>query len=184
LSIDVAEDSRPEQVLLQGKDIVVFGEGFKHGETYSYVTLPVQSEEDILSITPAHLTSDGKAVLVVNALLRSSQSSGKADKLPVRQALLVYKLVSGKVTRIFSAETGRQLGDRKVIGTVRFLPAAGGGSEIELLPGRAVGWTERSYPYPPDTEAVGGLEPLLLPWGPIPSRRVAMRNGKFTLVSP
>lgn len=184
LSIDVAEDSRPEQVLLQGKDIVVFGEGFKHGETYSYVTLPVQSEEDILSITPAHLTSDGKAVLVVNALLRSSQSSGKADKLAVRQALLVYKLVSGKVTRIFSAETGRQLGDRKVIGTVRFLPAAGGGSEIELLPGRAVGWTERSYPYPPDTEAVGGLEPLLLPWGPIPSRRFATRNGKFTLVSP
>lgn len=184
LSADVAEDARPEQILLQGKDIVIFGEGFKHGETYSYVTLPVQGEDDILSIAPAHLTDDGKAVLVVHALLRSSQSSGKPDKLPVRQALLIYKLLGGKVTRVFSAETGRQLGDRRILGTVRFLPRAGGGSEIELLPGRAVGWTERSYPYPADTEAAGGLEPLLLPWGPIASRRFAMRNGKFTLVSP
>lgn len=183
LSVDVAEDARAEEVLLQGKDLVVFGEGFKHGETYSYVTLPVRDEKDILSLTTANLTSDGKAALVVSALLRAPTSGGKESKMPVRQALLVYKLIGGKLARIFSAETGRQLGEKRVLGGVRFLPRAGGGSDIELLPGRGVGWSERNYPYPADTEASAGLEPLLLPWGVSAPRRYTFRDGKFVLAS-
>lgn len=183
LSVDVAEDGRAEEVLLQGKDIVVFGEGFKHGETYSYVTLPVKDEKDIVSLTTANLTGDGKAALIVNALLRAPTTGGKESKMPVRQALLVYKLVGGRLVRIFSAETGRLLGEKRVLGSVRFLPSQSGGSDIELLPGRAVGWTERSYPYPADTDATAGLEPLLLPWGADRARRYTFRNGKFELSS-
>jgi hypothetical protein len=41
---------------------------------------------------------------------------------------------------------------------------------IELRPGKAVGWTEKTYPFPEDTTAAGGLEPLLLPWSETSSR--------------
>ena len=37
--------------------------------------------------------------------------------------------------------------------------------EIELASDRAVEWTEKTYPFNQDTGPVGGIEPLILPWG-------------------
>jgi hypothetical protein len=65
--------------------------------------------------------------------------------------------------RLFGAETGRSVGKNQVLGAVSF-SSGGGPARIELRPSRAIGWTEDSYPFPPDTTAAGGLEPLLLPW--------------------
>jgi hypothetical protein len=36
---------------------------------------------------------------------------------------------------------------------------------IELAPGKFTGWTEKTYPFNQDISAVGGYEPLLIPWG-------------------
>src|SRR5688572_32431336 len=44
---------------------------------------------------------------------------------------------------------------------------------IELRPGRAQGWSEKTYPFPEDTTTAGGLEPLLLPWSSASPRRYA-----------
>jgi CRISPR/Cas system-associated protein Cas5 (RAMP superfamily) len=41
-----------------------------------------------------------------------------------------------------------------------------------------VGWTEKTYPFPPDTTAAGGLEPLLLPWSG-GSRKYAFDGSTF-----
>ncbi|MGC4087004.1 MAG: hypothetical protein QM756_03705 [Polyangiaceae bacterium] len=68
------------------------------------------------------------------------------------------------MVRVFAAETGRSLGKNQVLGAVAFEPGGKGGVRIELRPGRALGWTESSYPFPQDTTTAGGLEPLLLPW--------------------
>ncbi len=64
-----------------------------------------------------------------------------------------------------------------MLGSVEFAPGERGSTRIELRPGHAVGWTEKTYPFPPDTTTAGGLEPLLLPWGS-PSPRRYKWDGK------
>ncbi len=92
----------------------------------------------------------------------------------------MYKVQDGALARIFAAETGRASKGKRVLGSALFVPS-GRGVAIELRPLRAIGWTENSYPFPEDTTAAGGLEPLLLPWSSRPSRRYVFRSGTFAL---
>jgi hypothetical protein len=160
---DVIGDRRTERVLVHKKDIVVFGKGFRGGTSYAYITIGVADPKDILDVTARDLTGDGKAEIVVRGVLHAKASKELGGDVVERDALFVYKVTDGGIHRIFAAETGRALGDDRIIGTVAFRPAQQGLS-IVLGPGRAVGWTEKDYPFPVDTTAAGGLEPLALPW--------------------
>ena len=55
------------------------------------------------------------------------------------------------------------------------MPLAGPGT-----PGRATGWTEKSYPWAQDTPGNGSLEPLLLPWGGVKSVRYSWDGTQFS----
>jgi len=160
---DVAGDSAPERVVVHDKDIVVFGKGFRSGTSYTFITVGVSDPKDILDATARDLTGDGKAEIVVRAVMRTKASKELGGDVIDRHALLVYGVSGDKLVRVFAAETGRSLGKNQVLGAVAFEPS-GKGVRIELRPGRAIGWTENSYPFPQDTTTAGGLEPLLLPW--------------------
>jgi hypothetical protein len=82
-----------------------------------------------------------------------------------REVMLVYSVTPQGIARVFGVETGRGFGGNRVQGTLAFLQGARG-LDIEVRPGRAFGFTERTYPFNQDRSKVGGLEPLLLPWGP------------------
>ena len=160
---DVSGDSTPERVLIHKMDIVVFGKGFRGGQSYAFITAGVGEPKDILDATASDLTGDGKAEIIVHAVLRAKASKALGGDIVERHALLVYGVRGDTVVRLFGAETGRSVGKNQILGAVNF-SQAGGSTRIELRPSRAVGWTEDSYPFPPDTTAAGGLEPLLLPW--------------------
>jgi hypothetical protein len=160
---DVAGDSGPERVIVHDKDIVVFGKGFRAGTSYSFITVGVSDPKDILDATARDLTGDGKAEIVVRAVMRAKASKELGGDTIDRHALLVYGIKDDRLVRVFAAETGRSLGKNQILGTVAFERAAKG-MRIELRPGRAIGWTESSYPFPPDSTTAGGLEPLPLPW--------------------
>lgn len=160
---DVAGDSGPERVLIHGKDMVVFGKGFREGSSYAFISLGVAEPKDILDVTARDLTGDGKAEIIVRAVLHAKASKALGGDTVDRHALMIYGVQGDALVRVFGAETGRALGKDQIIGAVSFTPARRG-FEIELRPSRAVGWTEQTYPFPPDTTAAGGLEPLLLPW--------------------
>ncbi|HET9934352.1 MAG TPA: hypothetical protein VFQ35_26800, partial [Polyangiaceae bacterium] len=160
---DVAGDSAPERVLIHDKDVVVFGKGFRSGTSYAFITLGVSDPKDIRDATARDLTGDGKAEIIVRAVMRAKASKELGGETIDRHALLVYSVSGDKLVRVFAAETGRSLGKNQVTGSVAFEPS-GKAVRIELRPGRAVGWTESSYPFPQDTTPAGGLEPLLLPW--------------------
>lgn len=177
---DVVEDEQPERVLLHGKDLVVFGKGFRKGLTYTFITVGVKEPEHILDVTARDLTGDGKAEIIVRGLLEAQASKELGGDTVQREALYVYKVIGERLTRIFAAETGRALGKKRVVGAVAFVPN-GSGVDITLRPARAVGWTERDYPFPEDTHPAGGLEPLLLPWGTQKARTYSFRNGAFEL---
>jgi hypothetical protein len=160
---DVVGDATPERVLIQQKDIVVFGKGFRGGASYAFITVGVVDPKDILDATASDLTGDGKAEVIVRAVLRAKASKALGGDMVDRHALLIYGIRGDTLVRLFGAETGRSVGKNQIVGAVSF-SSSGGKTRIELRPARAIGWTEESYPFPADTTAAGGLEPLLLPW--------------------
>jgi hypothetical protein len=176
---DVAGDSGPERVLIHDRDLVVFGKGFRSGTSYGFITVGVADGKDIVDATARDLTGDGKAEILVRGVLHAKASKGLGGGTVDRYGLFVYSVQGDGVVRVFAAETGRAVDDKRVLGSVAFVPGARGAHQIELRPGRAVGWTEKTYPFPEDTTAAGGLEPLLLPWGNGTARRYKYSGSAF-----
>lgn len=175
---NVAGDETPERVLVHGKDLVVFGKKFKDGTSYVYTTIGVKDPKDILDVTARDVTGDGTADVIVRALLHAQASKAMGGKVVTRHALFIYDVQQHVIIRIFAAETGRSLEGNTILGHVRFTPV-GRALWIDLLPGRAIGWTEKTYPFPEDRTPYGGLEPLLLPWSTNEPRRYGFRGGEF-----
>jgi hypothetical protein len=179
-AIDAAGDARKERVLVHGKDLVVFGKGFQGGSSYVYLTIGVEDPADIVQATAFDVTGDGKAEVIVYGQVRAKASKGLGGGVIQRQTIFVYQIRETGIKRVFSAETGRASGDKFILGSIAFKPKKGS-SVIELGPGRAVGWTEKTYPFPPDRFPYGGFEPLLLPWTDLPARRYVYDGNEFTL---
>jgi hypothetical protein len=175
---DVAADKQNERVLIHGKDVVAFGKGFKGGTSYVYLSVGVEEPNDILGVTALDLTADGKAEVIVRAVIRAKASKNLGGKVITRHAVFVYGITEGGVYRIFAAETGRSLDGNAILGQIAFVPADKG-YEIQLRPGAAVGWTQDNYPFPPDRFPYGGLEPLLLPWTDMNNRVYFYDGDKF-----
>ena len=158
LAVDVAADGGPERVLLHDRDIVVFGKGYKAGTGYAYLTLQqFASAGDILEMSARDVTGDGKAEILIKGAMHVSGPGG--DKVD-REIMLVFQVTNEGIRRVFAAEIARAMGRKRINGQVRL-----SGGSIELAPGNAVEWTASTYPFTQDSGPVGGLEPLLLPWG-------------------
>lgn len=177
---DVAGDRGTERVLVHGKDLVVFGKGFRQGLSYAFITVGVTDPKDIVDVTARDLTGDGKAEIIVRAVLHAKASKALGGDMVERRALMVYGIKDEALARVFAAETSRAVGDNEILGAVAFEPGKRG-MDIELRPARALGWTEKSYPFPPDTTTAGGLEPLLLPWGDAGKRRYRWDGSAYVL---
>lgn len=167
---DVAGDRGAERVLIHGKDIVVFGKGFKQGTSYAFITIGVESPKDIADVTARDLTGDGKAEILVRCVLHAKASKQMGGDVVERHGFFVYQVAETGIRRVFAAETGRSLGKDSVMASIRFVPK-GRATALELSPGRAIGWTAKTYPFPVDKAPYGGLEPLLVPWGDVPVKR-------------
>lgn len=179
LEVNLDGDARPERAVLIGRDLVVFGPGFKGGTTYAFVTLSqFAAPEDVKELSARDLTGDGAAELVVRGTRRvKTEGQGEVEM----DTLFVYQLQGERLARVFGIETARAQGGKRVQGMVQFIPAKGGkGFEIDVRPGRAVGWTEKTYPWPEEQPGSGPVEPLLLPWGKVGSLRYAWSGTAFT----
>jgi hypothetical protein len=179
LKVQVAGDPRPERVVLIGRDIVAFGPGFKGGTGYAFITLQQFADaSDVSDLSARDLTGDGAADLVVRGVRHQSTDSGQVDQ----DVMFVYEVSkSDSIARIFGIETAREQGSKRVQGLVQFIPAPGNKTfDILAAPGRATGWTEKTYPWAQDQPGSGQVEPLLLPWGGIKSVRYTWNGSAFT----
>jgi hypothetical protein len=162
MAIDVAGDKQSERVLLHDRDIVLFGKGFKGGTGYAFTTLQqFNASSDITELTARDVTGDGKAEIIVRGVLHAAAPKDAGGGTVDREVVLVFQIQGDALKRIFAAEVGRGIGANKVTGSISFAS----GKEIELGPGKFVGWTEKNYPFNQDSSAVGGYEPLILPAG-------------------
>jgi hypothetical protein len=177
IEVHVDEDRRPERVALVGRDIVVLGPGFKGGTGYARMSLTqFADDKDVGELTARDVTGDGAAELLIRGVRHVTAPSG--DKLDV-EGLFIYKVKGGSISRVFAIETGREQSGKRIQGLVQFVPSKSGkGFEIDVRPGVARGWTQKTYPWPQDPPG-GALEPLLLPWGGVPSLRYAWNGTQF-----
>lgn len=181
LEVHVDGDTRPERVMLIGRDIVVLGPGFKGGSGYARMTLSqFETDKDVAEMTARDVTGDGAADVVVRGVRHVVTPSN--EKVDV-EGLFIYQVRSGAIARVFAIETAREVGKKRIQGLVQFIPAKGGrGFDVDVRPGIAKGWTDKTYPWPQDPPG-GALEPLLLPWGKIANLRYAF-NGTQYAASP
>jgi hypothetical protein len=179
LQVQLTGDEQPERVLLVGRDIVVLGPGFKSGTGYSFATLTQFAEpSDVKDLSARDLTGDGNADLVVRGVRRIQSGHAKVDS----DATFVYQVdESGTINRIFGIETAREQSAKRVQGLVQFIPSSSGKSfDVLAAPGRASGWTSKTYPWAQEQPGSGGdVEPLLLPWGGIKSARYTWNGTQF-----
>ncbi len=171
-------DVRPQRVLLVGRDIVIFGPGFKNGTAYAFLTLSqFASDADIEEMTTRDLTGDGAADIVVRGVRRVNANAAGPIEMHM---MFVYTVKNETITRIFGIETARVQGQKRVQGLVQMIPGQGNkGFDIDVRPGRAQGWTDKTYPFSQDQPGQGALEPLLLPWGGIDHLRYGFNGTAF-----
>jgi hypothetical protein len=177
LEVNVDGDSKPERVVLFGRDIVVLGPSFKGGTGYARMSLTqFVDDKDVAELTARDLDGNGTAEVLVRGA-RHMKAEGETIDI---DGLFVYQLKSGNITRVFAIETGREMGGKRVQGLVQFIPAKGGkGFDIDVRPGTAKGWTQQSYPWPQEKPGAGPVEPLLLPWGSVPNVRYSWNGSAF-----
>lgn len=160
LQENIAEDARPETIMMLGRDLFVAGPGFRQGRGFFFATLPVQASDSVRSIEVADVTGDGRG----NLLIRSVQQIGEPGGV-VRELLHVYGFFGGSFTRHLVAEVGRRAVAKpwatgQITNRIRILRGPGVGLCIE--PGIMEGWTAATYPFAGQSPA--GQAPLLLPF--------------------
>jgi hypothetical protein len=181
LVADVAADDQPERVVIHGRDIVVLGKNFRSGTSYAFIGMGgITDPKDVTEASTRDVTGDGKAEILVRCVMHSKVSKALGGGMVERRAFLVYQVQGETLTRIFGAEIARAVGKQQIVSNLSFEPGKKGTSML-LRPGRAVGWTEKTYPFPIDTSPAGGLEPLLVPWGEIKARRYSFDGTTFVL---
>jgi hypothetical protein len=176
--IQLDGDKQRERILLVGRDIVVLGPAIRGGAGYARLSLTqFADEKDISEVTARDLTGDGSAEIVVRGV-RHVAPSGGGDRVDV-DGLFIYQVKNGNVGRVFSIETGRSQGSNRLQGLVQFVPAKGGkGFDVDVRPGMAKGWSEKTYPWPEDKPG-GSIEPLLLPWGKTKNLRYTWNGTQY-----
>ncbi len=179
IEVHVDGDARPERVVLVGRDVVVFGAGFKNGTGYTKLSLTqFADDKDVSEMTARDLTGDGAAEIVVRGTRRVKSPQGDLVSI---DALFVYTVRGGAIARVFGVETGRELAGKRIQGLVQFVPAKNGKAfDIDVRPGAAKGWTESSYPWP-EEKSGGAVEPLLLPWGKTKNLHYTWNGKEFAL---
>jgi hypothetical protein len=181
MEIQLDGGGQKERILLVGRDIVVLGPAIQGGNGYARISLTqFADEKDITEVTTRDVTGDHGAEILVRGV-RKVQPAGGQDRVDVN-GLFIYRVAGNTLQRIFSIETGREQGDKRVQGLVQFVPAKGGkGFDIDVRPGAAKGWTEKTYPWPEDKPGSGQIEPLLLPWGKTKSLRYSWNGTQYTV---
>ena len=175
LNADVAEDARPERLVVHNRDLVVFGSGFHGGRGFAAVELShFERSRDVTKVTTRDITRDGKHEILVWGVIRSPLPEDLGSGHMKREVIVVYKVKGGHFERVFAAELARRIGKKRVAAKIRFRA-----SGIELRPGKARGYDEGSYPWLQKTTPNGGFEPLLLPWGGIDRVRLRYDGNKF-----
>lgn len=169
---DVAGDRRPEQVAIVDVNMVVLGPGYRGGQSYSFVQLPVTRSSDVISAELSDVTGDGKAELLVK--LRQQNDLGARDLLQV------FDFSADPPRSVFNLEVRRQTRDGELEVAVDVKRGKRGKPPtIEVNAGQARGLSAANF----RSAQEAGVEPPLLPWGDVHTRVYQWDGVRFSIAS-
>ena len=166
---DVSGDAAPERVVLVDKYVLVYGPGFKRGESYGYYALPFGHGGGVQRARLMDATGDGRKELIVSLRQR--------NQLGARDLWMVLSLVEDAMRPLFAVELRKEvpggfIENKLVVQSVRSGPA-----QIRVELDRASGLDQTRYQETPAHDA----SPILLPWGPVSSRTFAFDGSTFAV---
>jgi hypothetical protein len=154
---NVAGDARPERIIVVESYVLVMGEGYRGGAQYDFFELPIATAAGVREADLLDLTGDGLADLALR--LRQSNDLGSRD------VYQVYRFASERIEPVFAIELRKETAGGFVEAELA-IRRERGAPRIEVRAGRADGLDAGSFREAP----ASGIEPILLPWGPIASR--------------
>jgi len=154
---DVAEDSRPEQLAILGRSLVILGPGYRAGRGYYALDLAVPTPDLVVGLSASDITGDGKAEIWA----RVRQTLGTTAQPFWLELLVIYAVEANAIRPIFTAQVGLGDANRSVRNDARVV-GRGRSVQLALAPGAAQGFDARSFPF--STTATAGMSTLLLPW--------------------
>ena len=123
------------------------------------------------------LTGDGAADLIVRGV-RHVSAAGRREPVDV-EAIFIYQVNQGAITRVFAIETAREQGRSACRGWCSSSRRTGTShSTSTCARGRAPGGRRRRT-RGRRTRRGGQIEPLLLPWGGVDNLRYVWNGAKF-----
>jgi hypothetical protein len=167
---NVAGDATLERVVIVDKYVLVYGAGFKRGESYAYFALPYGIGGGLVSAELFDLTRDGRAELLTRVRQRND--------LGARELFVVLALEEDSIAPMFSLELKKEAKGGFIESTLS-LDKKSTPPRISVGVGRAQGLDALTYQESPAKDA----QPILLPWGPIESRSYAFDGDKVVQVA-
>ncbi|HMY21922.1 MAG TPA: hypothetical protein PKA58_36610, partial [Polyangium sp.] len=144
LSADVTGDKTAESIMLHDRDLVLFGNGWKSGAGFTYMSLGQFAKgSDISEINTLDVNGDGRAEIIVRGTIAGATSS---EGTLSRDVMFIYQMTDEGLKRVFAVETARSMGRKRIEGTVKFVNA-NKGVEIEVSSGKATAWDAGTYPF-------------------------------------
>ena len=166
---NVAADPRPERVVIIGDFVVVYGPGYKRGETYGYFALPYSIGGGLKSAELRDVTGDGSAELITVVRQRND--------LGARELWMALDMAEDGIAPVFAVELKKELKGGTIDNTLRLIEGRGA-PRIEVKVGRAQGLDGNTYAEATAADA----QPILLPWGEIEARTYAFDGTRFAVV--
>lgn len=167
---DVFGDGRLERVVLAGSFAVVVGPDIQGGGGFHYMDLPVMGAGDVVAAALRALRGTGKAQLTVR--LKQQNGLGK------REIFQVWALDTPQARRIFALELAKQTADGSVAARMTIgKPKGGKPPAIDVRIGEADGLGPDNF----RDRSVSGVEPILLPWGPVARRVYRWDGSRFAI---
>ena len=163
--VNLAGSDAPELIAVFGNGLVVVGPEFRGGQSYFHYSIPVAQPEDLIEVSTADVTGDGRA----EVLIRARQHLGEIQ----RELLMVHRFVrGGGFPMVLSAEIARRKDGNEIRNEIRTTRG-----HLEIHPGRSRGWNQRNWPWGPSAGS-GDVAPLLLPWTDR-ARRYELQSGRL-----
>ncbi|HEX7480303.1 MAG TPA: hypothetical protein VF331_21060 [Polyangiales bacterium] len=158
-------DGKAVRVLVLGTFVVLSDEG----STFTFEDLPITSSADVLEPRLQDLTGDGRPELMLRLRQR--------NELGARELWRVLDLQAAHARPLFGIETRKQTADGFVGASVEVRSAAGRAAAIVVRAGEAHGLSADNYREDP----AAGVEPILLPWGPVREREYGWDGTRFAV---
>lgn len=168
---NVHGDGQPERVVVVDRFVLVYGPGFKRGESFGYVALPVGMGGGLKQAELSDLDLDGHAELLLT--LRQSNEQG------AREVWMIYSLAEDSPRAVGGVELRKEVSGGFLENTMEIEQKGKAKPRIVVKPGRTQSLSAANY----RENGARDVQPILLPWGEVKSRTYGFEAGALTMVS-